>query len=71
MPTDRPEFYDVLGLAPPITVEDIKQAFLEKVKTVHPDRGGDAAAFRQLQEARDQAMQYANFRSDRMKWLGV
>lgn len=71
MPADRPEFYDVLGLAPPISVDDVKQAYLEKVKTAHPDRGGDPKAFRDLQEAFDQAMQYANFRSDRMKWLGV
>lgn len=68
---DRPEFFDVLGLAPPVTVDDIKQAYLEKVKTAHPDRGGEIASFRKLQEAFDQAINYANFRSDRMKWLGV
>src|SRR5262245_56870924 len=69
--SDRPEFFNVLGLAPPVTVDDIKQAFLEKVKSAHPDHGGDAHDFRRLQEAFEQAMNYANFRSDRMKWLGV
>ena len=54
---DRPEFFDVLGLAPPVTVDDIKQAYLEKVKTAHPDRGGEIASFRKLQEAFDQAPQ--------------
>lgn len=71
MAENRPEFFDVLGLAPPITAEDVKQAYLEKVKQLHPDHGGDAADFHQLQEAMDQAMQYASFRADRMKWLGV
>lgn len=71
MADDRPEFFEVLGLAPPITADDVKQAYLEKAKKIHPDHGGDAAAFHQLQEAMDQAMQYASFRADRMKWLGV
>lgn len=68
---DRPEFFETLGLAPPVTVDDIKQAYLEKVKTAHPDKGGEQTDFRKLQEAFEQAMNYANFRSDRMKWLGV
>ena len=69
--SDRPEFFDVLGLAPPVTIDDIKQAYIEKVKSAHPDRGGNVDDFRRLQEAFDQATKYANFRADRMKWLGV
>lgn len=69
--TDRHEFLEVLGLAPPVTLEDVKQAYLEKVKTAHPDKGGTAEVFQKLQHAFEQATQYANFRVDRMKWLGV
>jgi hypothetical protein len=69
--SDRPEFFEVLGLAPPVTVDDVKQAYLEKVKLAHPDHGGNVEDFRRLQEAFEQAVNYANFRADRMKWLGV
>lgn len=69
--SDRPEFFDVLGLAPPITIDDVKQAYLDKVKTAHPDKGGNAEVFQKLQQAFEQATQYAHFRVDRMKWLGV
>ena len=69
--SDRHEFLEVLGLAPPVTADDVKQAYLEKVKTAHPDRGGSSEGFHKLQQAFEQAMQYANFRADRMKWLGV
>ncbi len=69
--SDRPEFFDVLGIAPPVTIDDVKQAYLAKVKSAHPDRGGNVDDFRRLQEAFDQATKYASFRADRMKWLGV
>ena len=69
--SDRPEFFDLLGLAPPITVDDVKQAYLNKVKSMHPDRGGNLQAFHKLHEAFEQAMNYTKFRADRLKWLGV
>ena len=58
----RPDFLVALGLIPPCTVEDVKQAFLAKVKTAHPDVGGDAAEFRKLQEAYERATEWAKFR---------
>jgi hypothetical protein len=66
---DRLEFLTVLGLAPPVTEEDVKQAYLDKCKTAHPDHGGDAGAFKRLQEAFEQATEYARFKASRMKWL--
>ena len=67
----RPEFLVTLGLIPPCTVEDVKQAFLAKVKTAHPDVGGDAADFRKLQEAYERATEWAKFRASRIAWLST
>ena len=65
----RPDFLVTLGLIPPCTVEDVKQAYLSKVKTAHPDVGGDAGEFRKLQEAFERATEWAKFRASRMAWL--
>jgi hypothetical protein len=67
----RPEFLHVLGLIPPVTVEDVKQAYLAKVKTAHPDVGGDPAEFRKLQEAFERATEWAKFRASRIAWLST
>jgi DnaJ domain len=66
---ERLEFLAVLGLAPPVTEEDVKQAYLDKSKSAHPDRGGDVNDFKRLQEAFEQATEYARFKASRMKWL--
>lgn len=69
-PDARPPFLVTLGLVPPCTVEDVKQAFLAKVKTAHPDHGGDPAEFLKLQEAFENATEWAQFRASRLAWLG-
>lgn len=63
------EFLAILGLQQPVTVEDVKQAYLEKAKTAHPDRGGNNEEFLRLQKAFEQATQYAQFKASRMQWL--
>jgi hypothetical protein len=63
------EFLAILGLVQPVTVEDVKAAYLEKAKTAHPDRGGDAHEFIRLQQAFEQATEYAQFKAGRMQWL--
>ncbi|HTQ38045.1 MAG TPA: hypothetical protein VMJ32_03405 [Pirellulales bacterium] len=67
----RPEFLATLGLIPPCTVEDVKQAYLAKVKTAHPDVGGNAAEFRKIQEAFERATEWARFRASRIAWLST
>jgi Leucine rich repeat len=67
----RPEFLITLGLIPPCTVEDVKQAYLAKVKTAHPDAGGDTAEFRKIQEAFERATEWAKFRASRIAWLST
>ncbi len=66
---ERHEFLAVLGLAPPVTEEDVKQAYLVKARTAHPDQGGSVEEFKRLQEAFEQATEYARFKSGRMAWL--
>ena len=68
-PPEQLEFLAILGLVPPVSVEDVKQAYLEKAKTAHPDAGGNAERFKQLQEAFEQATEYARFKTSRMQWL--
>jgi hypothetical protein len=63
------EFLSVLGLRQPVTVEDVKQAYLDKAKAAHPDRGGDMQQFIRLQNAFEQATEYAHFTAGRMQWL--
>ena len=55
MANERPEFFEVLGLAPPLTLDDVELAYREKAKSAHPDAGGDAEQFRKLQEAYERA----------------
>ena len=64
-----PEFLARLGLAPPYSVDDVKEAYRAKVKMAHPDVGGSAAEFGKIQEAYEQALEYVRFRSNRMTWL--
>ena len=70
-PADRtvPECISILGLLPPVTAEDVKQAYLAKARTAHPDRGGDAAAFMRLQKAFDEANDYVKFKAGKLEWL--
>jgi hypothetical protein len=47
---------DVLGLAWPATTEQIKAAYREKAKLLHPDAGGDQERFVELQRAYEAAL---------------
>lgn len=43
--------YEVLGVDPTASVDEIKKAFRLRLRQTHPDAGGDAAAFIQVQRA--------------------
>ncbi|HEY4234528.1 MAG TPA: hypothetical protein VGM76_13930 [Lacipirellulaceae bacterium] len=68
---ERPQFAVTLGLLPPYTLEDVKRAYMDKVKDAHPDHGGDRAAFDKIQHAFEQGQEYLRFRSDRRKWIAA
>lgn len=48
--------WEVLGLPPDAGVEAIRAAFRDLAKVHHPDRGGDAEAFRELHAAYERAL---------------
>lgn len=66
---DRPECMVILGLMPPYSADDVKHAYLAKVKQLHPDHEGKRADFDKLQEAYEQAQLYVIFRGDRRGWI--
>jgi hypothetical protein len=68
---DRPQFAVTLGLLPPYTIDDVKRAYMDKVKDAHPDRGGDREAFDRIQRAFEEGQEYLRFRSDRRKWIAA
>jgi hypothetical protein len=70
-PGERPNFALVLGLLPPYSLEDVKRAYLAKVKDAHPDRGGERAEFDRVQQAYEQANEYLSFRGDRRQWIAA
>jgi DnaJ-class molecular chaperone len=47
------ELYEVLGVDKGAESRDIKKAYFNLAKTHHPDKGGDAEKFKQIQRAYD------------------
>ena len=43
--------WETLGITARATVDDLKRAFRQRALATHPDRGGDAEAFREVQRA--------------------
>lgn len=48
---DNKALYELLGLAPGATADEVKKAFRKKAIREHPDKGGDAEKFKKLTEA--------------------
>lgn len=49
-----------LGLSADADADEVKRAYRDRVKETHPDRGGDEAAFRRVQEAYATASDHAD-----------
>ncbi len=47
----RPSAWSVLGLLPGASLTEVKQAFRKRALETHPDQGGDAERFLELQHA--------------------
>ena len=53
---EQPSCLTELGLRLPCTEEEVMAAYRERVKELHPDRGGDLQSFLRLQKHFEQAM---------------
>ncbi len=65
----RPDFLVRLGVLLPCSEQDVKEAYLAKVKHAHPDAGGDQEQFVVLQTDFERALEYCKFHSGRRRWL--
>lgn len=63
-----PDFLVTLGLAPPVTEEEVDMAYREKARAAQPDQGGDPG-LKELQSAYERAKEYTRFRASRRGWL--
>ncbi|RIK86226.1 MAG: hypothetical protein DCC67_03030 [Planctomycetota bacterium] len=59
---DRPPCLDAFGLTLPCTEEQVLAAYRQRVKELHPDRGGDLRQFLRLQKHFEQATYLARSR---------
>lgn len=48
---EKRDYYDVLGVGKNASDDEIKKAFRRKAVELHPDKGGDEAKFKELNEA--------------------
>ncbi len=67
--SQHPECLMMLGLRPPLTLEDVMQAYMAKAMKAHPDRGGDPQEFIRLQKAFDDATEFVKFKASKLEWL--
>ena len=67
----RPDFLVTLGLLPPVSKEDVEQAYRQLALKVHPDHGGHIDDFRKLQSAYERAKEHVEFRTDKRQWIAA
>jgi DnaJ-class molecular chaperone len=51
MATAKRDYYEVLGVGKDASADEIKKAFRRAAIEHHPDRGGDEAKFKEINEA--------------------
>lgn len=66
----RNEAVEKLGLSLPVTEQDVKQAYHKRARETHPDHGGAAADFMEVQRAFEEAVEYAKRNGKRLPWIG-
>jgi hypothetical protein len=66
----RPAAVERLGLSLPVTEQDVKQAYFQRAREAHPDRGGSTSEFLEVQQAFNDAVEYAKRNGKRLPWIG-
>ena len=64
---NKPSAWSVLGLVPGASPDELKQAYRKRVLETHPDQGGDAERFQEVQRAYDKLKLRLDARSKRRK----
>lgn len=59
-----------LGLSLPVTEKDVKQAYFQRAREAHPDHGGAASEFMEVQRAFEEALEFAKRNGKRLPWIG-
>lgn len=65
------EAVDKLGLSLPVTEKDVKQAYFQRAREAHPDHGGAASEFLEVQRAFEEALEFAKRNGKRLPWIGA
>jgi len=55
---EAPQSLTLLGLATPCDERDVRRAYRHKARQAHPDQGGSAEAFKQIQRAYEDALRF-------------
>jgi len=55
---ETPRSVAALGLSLPCSEDELKRAYRRRVKSLHPDRGGDQRRFLHLQQQFEQALEF-------------
>lgn len=66
---NRPQCLITLGLLPPVTLDDVNQAYKAKAMAAHPDRGGNAKMFIEVKQAYEEACEFVKFKAGKLEWL--
>ncbi|MDG2382713.1 MAG: DnaJ domain-containing protein [Pirellulaceae bacterium] len=61
---ETPPCLKALGLSLPCTEEELRHAYRQLAKKMHPDRGGDIQRFLMLQQHFEQSLSYLRQRAD-------
>jgi len=57
--------WEVLGLAPGASLDEVKRAFRRRAQETHPDHGGEAEAFRAVRRAYEKLVERVSARGGR------
>ena len=58
------KYHDILGVAADASKDDVKKAYRKLASKHHPDKGGDEAKFKEIQEAYERVTNPGKYKDD-------